>query len=255
VTGAADLVDVTVSLVLHALAPAGVATLVDHVGRRVGVLRPPRRVAWWSGMATVTLAVSPPLDALAHVSFLWHMLQHLAIVLVAAPALVLARPDLVALRTAPPRVRRRLARWSVAAVPRHWLGPALALTGFLGWLWLTHLTPIYDRTLSWPVLHVAEHVLYLLTAMAFWVPFVLRTSRSDLVQVLTPLACLLVAMPASSTLAFVLLNADQPRYAAYSLADQRAGAIAMWVGMSAAMLAVGLTAIARAFPSPRQPTT
>lgn len=240
------------SLLIHAIGPLAAAGLVDRSGRRNGVLRRSRRICWWLGVTTLTLAVSPPVDALAHTSFLWHMIQHLVIVLIGAPALVGARPDLLLLRALPRRTRDRVARLLVAAVPRRWLAPSLALTGFLGWLWLTHMTSIYDRTLTSPPLHVVEHTLYLVTAMAFWVPFVTRTSRSELARIVTPLVVTLIAMPASSTLAFVLLNAKEPRYVEYSLSDQRAGAAAMWIGMSVAMLGAALVVIGRGMP-PRGP--
>src|SRR5438067_1536107 len=56
------------------------------------------RVAWWrpaltlAGLGSLALALLSPLDVLAHRRFVAHMAQHMLLIAVAAPALLLADP-------------------------------------------------------------------------------------------------------------------------------------------------------------------
>ena len=69
-------------------------------GRQVG--------AFAAGMAVITLALLSPLDTLAQVSFAAHMAQHMLLVMVAAPLLVLGAPGLPLTVALTPSWRRRL---------------------------------------------------------------------------------------------------------------------------------------------------
>src|SRR5436305_840017 len=81
------------------------------------------RVAWWrpaltlAGLGSLALALLSPLDVLAHRRFVAHMAQHMLLIAVAAPALLLADP-LAALLWALPG-RARPARGSGAGWRRH----------------------------------------------------------------------------------------------------------------------------------------
>ena len=71
--------------------------------RRVGKFPPASRwraVAFWSGLATIVVALDTPLETLARQLFWAHMTQHLLLIMVAAPLLVLAAPWLQACRFA-----------------------------------------------------------------------------------------------------------------------------------------------------------
>jgi len=111
------------------------------------------------GALVVAVALSPWADSAADASLRAHMLQHLALMLVAAPLLVLGIPRRGALRSLP----RALARTALA------LGhPAVGATAFAAAELGTHFTPLYELAARNTAVHVAEHALLLGGGLLFW---------------------------------------------------------------------------------------
>src|SRR5205085_6396264 len=110
------------------------------------------------GFAALGAALSDAADVAAHTSFAAHMVQHLLLVSVAAPALLLADPCAVMLWGLPARVRRavgpllapgRRLRGVLVGATRPWLTwPAYVLI-----LWLWHLPGPYEAALRSGPLH------------------------------------------------------------------------------------------------------
>jgi putative membrane protein len=150
----------------------GVAALWGRAGTGRGVGW--RQIACFSGgLAALLLALVSPLDALSSALFSAHMVQHLLLMLVAAPLLVLGRPLLPFLWALPPSKRRPLARWWKRAGParRAWRAisaPAVVWVINAAALWLWHLPGPYQAALRSAPLHAVEHVSYLGTALLFW---------------------------------------------------------------------------------------
>ena len=69
-----------------------------------------RAMAFACGLATTDLALLSPLHAMSDALFSAHMVQHLVLIVVAVPLLVLARPVRTMLAGLSPRTRRMLAR-------------------------------------------------------------------------------------------------------------------------------------------------
>ncbi len=113
-------------------------------------------------------------------------------------------------------------------------------------LWVSHFSPLYEWALRSELAHVAEHALYLGAALLFWTPVIGSDpiSRRRLAHPVR-LAYLVAALPVQSFLGLALYSAEQPLYAQYQdLADQRLGALIMWIGgdfifVVAVALAVG----------------
>lgn len=234
---------------------AGVLLLtawVDRRGRDGGVLPRRRRIALWTGVLAGVTAVTGPLETAAHTSFTAHMVQHLVLVLVVAPALVIARPDLVALRVLPGGARRRTAIGGRTVAPRWPVGPVLAGLLLAGWLWLAHTPAVYDQQLASPLVHALEHAGWVLAGVAVWASL-LRPRRSTARRVLTPLLVLVGLMPATTILAVSLLGGEATRYAHYTglpgaLDDQRLGAAVMWAVMTVVLLGSSLVVIGTTVP-------
>ena len=113
-----------------------------RAGRARRAFAPPWRIACWAGAVVVLwLALLSPLDGLADASFAWHMGQHLALMLVAAPLIAASNAHLVVLHVFRVPWRRRLGRF-VGAVPGVRAGgharaaPWLAALAFAAGLWL-----------------------------------------------------------------------------------------------------------------------
>jgi putative membrane protein len=235
------------------LAAIAVAALLYLAGGRLsatasGTGKRFRGVAFYAGLATLALAVGSPVDAYAGQLFWVHMVQHVLLMMVAPPLLLIGRPWPRIVRALPVGVRRPLARGVLAgpslAPVRHAFrrlaAPLPAFALFNGTLLLWHLPAFYDLTLRDGPVHNLEHALFFGTALLFWVHLVpgatARPQLSDGARAVYGIAALAV----SWILAIVLGLAPEPVYSAYAslahrpgglsaLADQQLAAGVMWV--------------------------
>jgi putative membrane protein len=217
-----------------------------------------RPLAFYAGLLAITLALTGPVDRLSD-SLLWaHMLQHILLMLVAAPLLVLGAPWLPFWRPLPLAFRRRVAsavvrgpRFASVRAAASWLAtPVVAWVLFNGDLALWHVPALYDLTLRNAGVHYAEHATFLGLAMLFWAqvadspPFHCRLDDIQRVLYLT------AGATASWLLAVVLALSPTPLYSAYSsihprpeglsaLTDQQLAAGTMW-GPGSVPYAIGV---------------
>lgn len=197
-------------------------------------------------VACLVIALLSPLDRLADDSFTAHMVQHMVLVMLAAPALLLADPFPAVLWALPEswrrRLRRRLTRESTAG--RLW---AMATAMLLTWplytavLWLWHLPAAYDAALAHRWLHDFEHVSFFAAAVLFWSPVIRPAPRfRPAAPPALRIAYLLLAAFQTAALGLVLTLAPTTLYRSYrALDDQASGGIVMWaLGGLIDMLAV-----------------
>jgi cytochrome c oxidase assembly factor CtaG len=198
------------------------------------------------GLAAIAVALLSPLDALADRLFVAHMLQHMLLIMVAAPALLLANPFPVVLWALPGPVRRRVGRrltraslfgrvWRGAtAMPFAWLAAA-------GILWLWHLPLAYDAALSDRVLHDLEHVSFFIGGLLFWCPVIHPAPRfREPAPPVLRIVYLVLGAFQTSTLGLLLTLAPVVLYRSYATLDDQAwGGVVMWgVGGLIEMIAV-----------------
>jgi cytochrome c oxidase assembly factor CtaG len=204
------------------------------------------------GLAVLWLAVASPLDDFADALLSAHMVQHLLLMSVVPPLLLLGWPVVPLLRGMPawilkpvlgPLLRlavlRRLGRWLISP-PVAWI--AMNLT-FLGW----HIPAAYDFALQHEYWHDFEHVCFLASSSAFWwcviQPWPTQSRRKSWGLLVYLLSADLVNTALSAFLAFC----DWPVYSYYltqpnpfhvsPLSDQILGAVIMWVAGSFVFLA------------------
>jgi cytochrome c oxidase assembly factor CtaG len=216
-----------------------------------------RAGAFYAALATLAIALCSPIDALSEQLFWVHMIQHILLLMVAAPLLVLARPWVRMWRALPLDWRRGLAR-SLGRDPRtrplrdlvRLLGtPAVSFALFSVVLLAWHVPALFDATLRYESLHALEHTLFLATAVMFWKQVIpsppLRARLSAPARALYAVG----AMVVSWVLAVVLALAPHPLYAHYAhlagrpgsltaLTDQQIAAGIMWVPGSIAFVIV-----------------
>lgn len=127
---------------------------------------------FFAGLIVVLSVLATPLANLAHERLWAHMVQHVAIVAVAAPLLVLGRPMSVLLAGLPPAARRRLTPtllWLSQSHIRHYgAWSALALAAHTAALWFWHVAGPYEAAVRSEPLHVIEHFTLLATGLLFW---------------------------------------------------------------------------------------
>jgi len=194
-------------------------------------------------------ALAGPLDLLADASFAWHMLQHVMLLFLVAPLLVLARPFDIFARAAGKRATAAFVR---ATRPLHALAlPPVALGTFVATLWLTHFSPLYELALEHETVHAGEHLLYLIAGVAFWLP-VLTVPPLRPLSHPARLLYLLVALPQSAFLGMVIDSARSPLYPHYAaiagsiaaLSDQKNAAAVMWIAGGLAIFSALLLTLA-----------
>jgi putative membrane protein len=152
----AALATLALAAVLYAY---GVTRVWRVAGTGRGVSR--REVAYYAaGLVALFLALCSPLDALGEQLFSAHMVQHLVLMLVAAPLLVFGAPQ-VAYAWAAPRRWRRLVR--VPAV-----GPVGVVVVNIVAMWFWHLAGPYQAALSNEAVHATEHATFLAASALLW---------------------------------------------------------------------------------------
>ena len=188
--------------------------------------------AFWLGLLSILLALQSPIEMLARQLFWMHMVQHLLLMVVAAPLLALAAPWTRLWRALPLGFRRSVARpafldprlaplrWTYHQVSR----PGVIWTLAAANLWLWHLPALYDLTLRNHLVHHVEHGLFLGLGLAFWAHvFDQHPFRAPL-GTLARASYVFFAMVQSWGLAAVLSFATAPFYA-YALLPSRPGGI------------------------------
>jgi putative membrane protein len=149
---------------------------VYRLWQRAGVGRGIRTVqaaCFGAGVFTLVIALLSPLDFSAHLLFSAHMAQHMLLIFVAAPLLVIASPHLAVLWALPPAWRRRVGAWwngaSLLRQGAHGLThPAVVWGLHVGAIWLWHVPLFYEAALSNEFLHAVEHATFFGTAVLFW---------------------------------------------------------------------------------------
>ncbi|HMM77785.1 MAG TPA: cytochrome c oxidase assembly protein [Gammaproteobacteria bacterium] len=216
-----------------------------HEGRETAYFA----LAW----LTLALALHSPLEDLAARSFAAHMLQHLILMTVAAPWLVLAAPWPRMLWALPRLARRGAARAFKSAAARRLRAlfgrPWAAFAWHAAALWAWHLPAAFDAATTHESVHRLQHLSFFASALLFWYA-VLRGSRTPA----TALALLFCTMMHSGLLGALLSLAPVALYAPYrafagsasaALSDQQLGGLLMWVPGGFVYAAVALAILAR----------
>lgn len=215
--------------------------------REQGRQFPPTRqvIAFFLGLASLALALLGPLDTWNDESLTAHMLQHLVLIQVSAPLLILGRPVQLFLRALPPARVKRILQLTVT---RPWVRQTLnalfsplsvtALNAVALVFW--HIPRFYDATLVNTTVHVIEHLCFLGTALLFWWVIVEPVPRHHKVAPVWALVMTFVIMVVGMTIGALLTLAPRLVYPFYAAArapwgltpldDQQLAGVIMWVG-------------------------
>ncbi len=200
-----------------------------------------RTAAFLGGLGFLALALLSPIDTLSADLASVHMVQHMLLMQMAPPLLAAGAPMTALLRAATPRIRSRvllpfLHGRLVGAITH----PVVAWVAVAGVLWGTHYSAIYNAALLDENVHVAEHLLYLITACLFWGPIFSPDPVRRRMPTPVQIAYVLLQMPQMSFLAVTIMQAPHLLYPAYlnrslaygidPLVDQQASGALMWVG-------------------------
>jgi cytochrome c oxidase assembly factor CtaG len=226
---------------------AGYVYLVWRV-RRDHPVRPwpwARTLSFIAGLGVIAIATESSIGAYDDVLFSMHMWQHLLLLMVAPPLLLLGQPITLVLhatRNPTHTVVKRLVRSKVATVLTC---PLVGAPLYVVTVVATHLTGFMNLTLTHPLLHDAEHIMYLGVGYLYFLPLIGREPIKWRLSVPTKFVLLVLAMPVDTFTGVVLSQANRELFPAYAgrrswgpslVADIHAGGAVMWIGGDAIML-------------------
>ena len=163
------------------LIPMALAALIyvwgmRNVWRRAGAGRGITARRWLSflgAIAALVIALVSPLDVLSDALFSAHMVQHLILILLAAPLLVASDFPLSLLWALPRGWAQALGHGvkRSQALSRAWQilqSPISAWLLFAIPTWVWHASTLYEAALRNETIHAVEHTTFLATGMLFW---------------------------------------------------------------------------------------
>jgi cytochrome c oxidase assembly factor CtaG len=218
----------------------GTRRLWSHAGHGRGV-RHWQAACFWCGWTLLALALLSPLHWLGERLFVAHMIEHEALMVVAAPLLAVARPIGAFLWALPQRWRKALggaAQHSPIAAPWSFLRNPLVATGLHGIaLWAWHMPVLYNTVLTDIVMHRLQHASFFFSATLFWWSLFYGPLRARGYGI--AVGCLFFTSLHSAILGIFLTLARQPWYPQQEefaalcgltpLEDQQLAGLVMWV--------------------------
>jgi putative membrane protein len=204
------------------------------------------------GWLSLLIALDSPMHELSEQLFWVHMSQHEILMLVSAPLLVLSRPLVPLLfafsekgRGAIARISTdRIFRWawiSISAPVSAWLLHALAL-----WLW--HAPVLFIATLHSDLIHAAQHISFLGSALLFWWALLenhggrLGYGGAILYVFTTAIHTSLLGawLTFSQRVWYTPYLATAPAWQLTALQDQQLGGLIMWIPAGTLLTVIGL---------------
>ncbi len=232
-------VDVPLALIslFGALHVLGESRATRLLGRPRSRRERTRSLYFYSGLVAILIALASPIDSLADKLFWVHMIQHVLLLSVAAPLIVLGAPWNSVWRPLPLGLRRSLAK----TVGRsHWWAPVRAIGVLLArpipaWiafnvnLVIWHIPFAYDAAVGDRAIHDLEHTTFLLFGVLLWAQVIdsppLRARLSQIHRVYYIVAASVVGW----VIALVLIFSTGPLYPLYAHLRHRPGGISALV--------------------------
>lgn len=205
---------------------------LDRLSRR-GLLAPRHPWFYASGLAALALALLSPVDALSDLLFTAHMVQHILLMMVAAPLILLGLPS--------PLVRWLILETGTRRALERITHPLLTFGIFNLNLLIWHLPDLYQAALADQLIHDLEHALFFYAALLYWWRVIDPTEGWYPLWEWPPARWLylLVAAPPSYILGSILWTSSTVWYPYYAqiprlwgfpaLSDQQYGGLIMWI--------------------------
>ena len=203
-----------------------------------------RCISFLLGLLTVWVALASPLDTFSSFIITAHMIQHMLLMMIAPPLILLGAPLIPLVRGLPIFAAREFAgpflNWRVAqrigrALTNLWA--ALVLMGVVMFAW--HTPRLYELALASSSWHEVEHACFFFASLIFWWPVVQPwPSRAQSPRWLV-VPYLLLADLQNTALSAILVFSDRLLYPSYAAMprlsgfsathDQVAAGAIMWV--------------------------
>lgn len=199
-----------------------------------------RTVYFFSGLGVMAFAIMSPPASYDGVLFSVHMWQHILLMMVAAPLLLLGTPITLLLRSVSSKTRREaIIPFLHSRVVRAITFPVVAWLLFTGTMWGSHYSPLFNAALEHEWLHWLEHMLYVTVALMFWWQVIAADPTPWRMPHPVRMGYVFLQMPQNSFLALSIYDTKRVLYSHYEttvrtwgptpLEDQQLAGITMWV--------------------------
>ncbi len=232
---------------------------------RPGLAEPWRLLSYWSGLIVIGIALLSPFDVLVQQFFFMHMIQHLLLIMIAPPLLLLPNPFPFLLWGLPTPLRHRVGEGLSVLIHREsrvrrfvrsatspgivWL---FSVSAIIGW----HDPNAYNLALRNEFIHDLEHLIFFVAGMVYWWRIIGAGPKIyQRIGTLGRVIFAIAAIPPNMALGVVLAFAGDVFYTYYNsvprvwnistLDDQRIGGIIMWIPGSMMYLLAGLFLVSR----------
>ncbi len=215
---------------LHLL---GERIAVRRTGRPRDRLARRRALAFYAGLLVIVISIATPIETYSK-QLLWtHMIQHVLLLSVAAPLIVLGAPWMSLWRPLPLGMRRTLARAfmrSPRLAPVRWVcrilsRPVGALLAYSVNLLVWHLPALYDAALRNSSVHALEHITFMGFGILLWAQVIDSPPARASLGYPGRIALLVAAMVPNIALSMVLAFSRSPIYPYYAQLAHRPGGI------------------------------
>jgi putative membrane protein len=198
-----------------------------------------QKASFIAGLVTLFVALGPPLDDWSdHYLLLAHMVQHLLLILLASPLLLVGIPAWMLEPLTRNRFTNALGYWLTRPVI------AYAIANLVVILW--HIPVFYDAALRSQPVHVLEHATFVATGLLAWWPIAGPLPQWPRLPLsMQSLYFFAMTLPGSLVGAFITF-AEPGLYSPYDTArrifnidlatDQQAAGLLMWVVVGAIYL-------------------
>lgn len=209
-----------------------------------GAVSAGQAAAYFAGLVTLLLALLSPIAAYSERLFFMHMIQHLLLLLIAPPLLLLGKPLVPVLWGLPAGLRHRVARIMTPGriLPR--IGdllttPIVAVVAFVLTIAVWHVPVFYDAAQGRTLTHDLEHLMFFGVALLYWWPIVHPAGGRRRLSYAWAIPYLVPPFVEGMLIGILLTFADTPIYRTYAameptwglstLSDQQLGGLVMWI--------------------------
>ncbi|MGA2369116.1 MAG: cytochrome c oxidase assembly protein [Candidatus Korobacteraceae bacterium] len=227
-----------------------------------------RAVSFLLGLLSLWIALASPLDTFSGFVLTAHMLQHMMLMMLAPPLILLGAPVIPLVRGSPTFAAREFAgpflNWRIAnRVGDALTHPivALLLMGTVMFAW--HTPRLYELALASSSWHQVEHACFFLASLVFWWPVIQPWPSHARWPRWAVVPYLLVADLENTALSAILVFSDRLLYPSYdavprlfgfsALHDQAAAGAIMWVMGSLAFVLPAIVIAVQCLQSNRRP--
>jgi putative copper resistance protein D len=204
---------------------------------------PRRSSAFVAGVVVLNVALVSGLASYDDQVFTIHVIQHLALMMLAPPILALGAPITLAMQAANRRLHTNTIRALHSPIIGILTAPLVAGALYYGSMYVDFLTPFYRYSIEHDLVHNATHLLMFTFGCLFWWPMIGgdRVPKEPSFQI--KVIAMLVGLALEVILGVALILRSATVAPAHTLSDTHGGGVAFLVGSALISIAASIVMI------------